>query len=65
MRQYCVTVGEKISVSLEETAHELLEKLCEDEPPEVKKIAWDMFVTRLAFANGKSDWFVLPPLEEC
>lgn len=65
MRQYCVTVANKISTSLEENAQALLDKLCEGEPPEVKKIAWDMFVTKLAFANGKADWFVLPPIDEC
>lgn len=65
MRQYCVTVAEKMSKALEEEAQALLDKLCEGEPPEVRRIAWDMFVTRLAFANGKSDWFILPPLEEC
>lgn len=65
MRQYCVTVADKISKSLEESAAALLDKLCEGEPEEVRQIAWDMFVTRLAFANGKSDWFVLPPLEDC
>lgn len=65
MRQYCVTVAEKISISLEEAAAALADKLCEGEPDPVRRIAWDMFVTRLAMANGKADWFVLPPLEEC
>lgn len=65
MRQYCVTVGEKISKALEENAAALLDKLCEGEPPEVRRIAWDMFTTRIAFANGQGDCFVLPPLDEC
>lgn len=65
MRQYIVTVAEKISVSLEEEAQSLLDKLCEGEPQEVRRIAWDMFVTRIAFANGKCDCFRLPPIEEC
>ena len=65
MRQYCVTVAEKMSISLEEEAQALLDKLCEGEPTEVRKIAWDMFVTRVAFANGKGNCFVLPPIEEC
>lgn len=65
MHQYCVTVANKISTSLEENAQALLDKLCEGEPQEIKKIAWDMFVTKLAFANGKADWFVLPPIDEC
>ena len=65
MRQYIVTVAEKISVSLEEAAGALLEKLCEGEPEEVRRIAWDMFTTRIAFANGQGDQFILPPLDEC
>ena len=65
MRQYIVTVAEKISVSLEEAAGALLEKLCEGEPAEVRRIAWDMFTTRIAFANGQGDQFILPPLDEC
>lgn len=65
MRQYCVTVGEKISNALEENAAALLDKMCEGEPEQVRQIAWDMFVTRVAFANGKCDCFLLPPLEEC
>lgn len=65
MRQYCMTVGEKISVSLEDEAKALLDKLCEGEPEQVRRIAWDMFVTRIAFANGQGECFRLPPLEEC
>lgn len=65
MRQYMMTVAEKMSKALEEEAQALLDKLCEGEPLEVRKIAWDMFVTRVAFANGKGNCFVLPPLEEC
>lgn len=65
MRQYIVTVAEKISISLEEAAWALLDKLCEGEPEEVRRIAWDMFATRITFANGHCDLFILPPLEEC
>lgn len=65
MRQYVMTISEKISVSLEEAVAALLDKLCEGEPPEVRRIAWDMFTTRVAFANGQGDRFLLPPLDEC
>lgn len=65
MRQYIVNVAEKISISLEEAAGALLDKLCEGEPEEVRRIAWDMFATRITFANGQCDLFILPPLEEC
>ena len=63
MRQYIVNVAEKISISLEEAAGALLDKLCEGEPEEVRRIAWDMFATRITFANGQCDLFILPPLE--
>lgn len=56
--------AERLSVSLEEAAGALLDKLCEGEPDQVRRIAWDMFVTRIAFANGQGDRFVLPPLDE-
>lgn len=65
MRQYIVSVAEKISISLEEAAGALLDKLCEGEPEEVRRIAWDMFATRITFANGQCDLFILPPIEEC
>ncbi|MBO7171655.1 MAG: hypothetical protein J6V52_01685 [Bacteroidaceae bacterium] len=58
-------VCERISRSLEEAMGTLLDKLCEGEPSEVSKVAWDMFVTRVAFANGRGDCFVLPPIDEC
>ena len=56
--------AERISKSVEACAEELLDKLCEGEPEQVRRIAWDMFVTRIAFANGQGDRFVLPPLDE-
>lgn len=65
MKQYCVAVANKICDSLEENAQALLDKLCEGEPSEIRSMAWNMFVTKLAFANGQADWFVLPPLDEC
>ena len=65
MSQYCVTVAEKMSKVLEEEAQALLDKLCEGEPEEVRRIAWDMFATRITFANGQCDLFILPPIEEC
>lgn len=65
MTQYCMVKAERISRSLEDAAGTLLEKLCEGEPAEVRRIAWDMFTTRIAFANGQGDRFILPPLDEC
>ena len=56
--------AERISLSVEGCARELLEKLCEGEADDVRRMAWDMLVTRMAFANGQRDLFVLPPLDE-
>ena len=57
--------AEKISLSVEGCARELLEKLCEGESDDVRSMAWTMFVTRVAFDNGQGDHFILPPLDEC
>lgn len=64
MTRTTMEAAEKISKSMEDAAGALLDKLCEGEPEQVRRIAWDMFVTRVAFANGKGSYFVLPPLEE-
>ena len=65
MRQDCKTVAERISESLEEASAALLDKLCEGEPEQVRRIAWTMFATRVAFGDGLGCCFVLPPVEEC
>lgn len=64
MKQYCMVKAEQISKSLEDAAGMLLDKLCEGEPADVRRMAWTMFVTSVVFANGQGDCFVLPPLEE-
>lgn len=65
MTRTIMEAAEKISKSMEDAAGALLDKLCEGEPDDVRRIAWDMFVTRVAFANGKGSYFHLPPLDEC
>lgn len=57
--------AERISKVVEACAAELLDKLCEGEPEQVRLAAWSMFLTRAAFADGKGAYFVLPPLVEC
>lgn len=64
MKQYAMVTAERISKSLEDAAGALLDKMCEGEPDPVRSLAWTMFVTRLGFANGQGDRFVLPPLDE-
>lgn len=56
--------AERISKALEDAAEALLEKLCEGEPADVRRTAWHMFVTRVAFGDGMGSCFVLPPLDE-
>lgn len=65
MRQDCRITAERISESLEEASAALLDKLCEGEPEQVRRIAWTMFATRVAFGDGLGSCFVLPPVEEC
>lgn len=57
--------AERISKVVEACAAELLDKLCEGEPEQVRRIAWTMFATRVAFGDGLGSCFVLPPVEEC
>lgn len=64
MKQYCVVTAERISKNMEDAAGALFDKMCEGEPEDVRRMAWTMFVTRLGFANGQGDCFVLPPLDE-
>ena len=62
---YVMTKAEQISKSVEACAEELLDKLCEGEPKEVRETAWTMLITRMGFSGGMGDCFVLPALEEC
>ena len=56
--------AEQISKAVEACAKELLDKLCEGESKEVRDMAWTMLATRMGFAGGAGDRFVLPPLDE-
>ena len=56
--------AERISKCVEACAEELLDKLCEGENKTVRDMAWSMLVTRMGFAGGIGDYFVLPPLDE-
>lgn len=65
MKQFMIVTAERISRSMEDAAASLFDKMCEGEPEDVRRMAWTMFVTRLGFANGQGQCFVLPPLDEC
>lgn len=65
MMQYSLVRAERISADVEGNISDLIEKLCEGEPPEVKPMVWSMIATRLSALTGRGACFVLPPLEEC
>ncbi len=65
MMQYSVVRAERISADVEGNIADLIDKLCEGEPPEVRPMVWSMVATRIAFLSGRGDCFHLPPLEEC
>ena len=56
--------AERISKAVEACAEELLDKLCEGEPEEVRRIAWTMLATRMGFSGGMGSYFTLPPIDE-
>lgn len=64
MKQYVMTQAERITKSVEGNIVDLIGKLCEGEPPEVKSAVWTMLTTRMAFRSGHGDCFILPPLED-
>lgn len=57
--------AERISKALEDEVGTLLDKLCENEPEEMRGAVWAMVLTHMMFRCGKADCFVLPPLDEC
>lgn len=65
MTLYMTQRAEEISRAVEDSAAELLDKLCEGEPRAVREMAWTMLATSLVFSAGYGDCFILPPLEEC
>lgn len=62
MKKETLEKAVRISISLEENAEALLEKLCEGYPDDVSRASWTMFVTRVAMGSGIC--FHLPPLDE-
>lgn len=60
-----VEKASRISETIEANISDLIGKLCADEPREVRSLVWSMVATRLGFASGMGQCFVLPPLDEC
>lgn len=65
MMQYNMVQAERISQAIERTIEDMISTMCEQEAPEVQQIVWGMLATRIAFASGRGECFVLPPLEDC
>ena len=55
----------KIAETVEDNMVDLIVKLCENEPEEMRVAVWAMVLTHMMFRCGKADCFVLPPLDEC
>lgn len=60
-----VDKASKISESVEANITDLIGKLCEGEPREVRSMVWDMVAVRMAMLSGHGACFQLPPLDEC
>ena len=56
--------AERISLSVEACAEELMDKLCDGEPKALHNMAWTMLATRLGFSGGMGSYFTLPPIDE-
>lgn len=63
MMQYDLVRAERISDSVVANIAELVTKLCEDEPAEVRQMVWRMVEQRLTVR--RKGCFRLPPMEEC
>lgn len=55
----------RISESIEANIVDLIGKLCDGEPREVRSMVWDMVAVRMSMLSGNGDCFVLPPIDEC
>lgn len=64
MQQYNMTQALRISESVEANIADLIDKMCDGEPREVRGMVWSMVATRIAFRSGRGDCFRLPALEE-
>ena len=56
--------AERISLSVEACAEELMDKLCEGEPQALRNMTWTMLATRMGFSGGMGNYFTLPPIDE-
>lgn len=60
-----VVKASRISETVEANIADLIGKLCEEEPREVRGMVWTMVAARMAMLSGHGDCFHLPTLDEC
>lgn len=65
MMQYATIRAAQISETVEANIADLIGKLCETEPREVRGMVWTMVAARMAMLSGHGDCFQLPQLDEC
>lgn len=59
-----VVKASRISETIEANIADLIMKLCEGEPREVRGMVWTMVAARMAMLSGHGDCFQLPALED-
>ena len=65
MLTYSAMKAQEISGTVEANIADLIYKLCDGEPYEVRGMVWTMVAARMAMLSGHGDCFQLPPLDEC
>lgn len=60
-----VVKASRISETIEANISDLIGKLCEGEPREVRGMVWTMVAARMAMLSGHGDCFQLPPIDDC
>ena len=65
MLQYEMVKAERLSKAVEETMGDLIDKLCEGEPVELRGAVWAMLCKRMAARQSNGTCFRLPGLDDC
>lgn len=65
MMQYELVKAERLSMAVEANVGDLIDKLCEGEPEEMRGVVWWMLARRLGAKHARGTCFRLPGLDEC
>lgn len=65
MMQHEMVKAERLSKAVEETMSDLVDKLCEGEPEELRGAVWTMLAKRMAVRQSRGACFKLPGLDDC